>query len=380
MKHRLLIRQGGFTLAELVIAMASSTMLVAGMGSAIFIAIQSTEEDTIAGNTIDGTLLVDEIAADLRAASSFRERTATSVTFNVADRNGDTYPEVIRYSWSGVAGDPLFRTQNGNQVEIAESVDALSFTYTTETRPLKGRVLFVFGNGEATPNGNDAAKISQMASWGYEAITIPSTFPQSEFDWRVALVDAAYVSETLLSGNLNTKLKSAKIGIVNEESSLYDDNNGFAMADPNGSAYSGSTIQIEDVGHYITASPLTLGSVTIATPGAKFRHMNPNFAVGLQVLARKSGDATKATLSVVNTGDRLYDNSLAAGPRVAVPWGGDGFEPTDLNSTGLTIWQRALDWAARKYVVSEVSVSLQTGDAANTSVQADVDILSRPQA
>ncbi len=372
-------RQSGFTLAELIIAMASSTLLVAGMGSAIFIAIQSTEEDTVAGDTIDGTLLVDEIAEDLRAATSFRERTATSVTFNVADRDGDTFPEVIRYSWSGSAGDPLYRTQNGTQVEIVESVASLSFGYTTETRPLNGRVLFVFGNGSLTPNGDDLFKINTMAGWGYEAILIPSTYDQSEFDWRAALVDVAYVSETLDSGNLNTKLKSAGVGVLIEEGSLFDDNDGFALADVDGSEFDGSTIDLIDNGHYIT-SPLSVGTLTIALPGTGFRHMNPNFALGLQILARKSGDSSKNTMAIVNTGDRLFDNSLAAGPRVALPWGKGGFDPTDLNSTGLDLWHRALDWAARKYVVSSVEVTLQLGDASDTSVATEVDILSRPQA
>ncbi len=378
MRQRVALQRHGFTLAELIIAMASSTLLVAGMGSAIFIAIQAAEEDTVAGETIEGSLLADEIAEDVRAAVGFRERTANAITFSVADRNGDGYPEVIRYSWSGTAGDPLYRTQNGTQVEIADSVASLTFNYITETRPIIGRALFIWGTNGSNSETRDAQRISAIEGWGYEVISVPDSTSQAEFDWLSALVDIAYVSETTQSTNLNTKIKAKAIGVLCEEGSLHDDNNGFAFTNSDGGGYNASEINIVDNGHYIT-SQFAQGSLTIGSSSLKLRRVTSATSIGFQTLSRRVG-STDPVLGTVNTGERLYDNSLAAGPRVLLPWGNTDFDSTNLNSDGLALWQRALDWAARKYVVSSVAITLQLGDTSGTSVSTEVDVLSRPQA
>ncbi len=127
-------RRPAYTLVELVVAVAVTGILLAGMGSAIFVASRASDSGTVPSNTVEGSRAVAEIAAELREATSFSERTATSVAFTVADRNSDAAPETIRYGWSGTPGDPLTRQYNaGTVVEILEEVYEFQLGYPLMT-------------------------------------------------------------------------------------------------------------------------------------------------------------------------------------------------------------------------------------------------------
>ena len=77
---------------------------------------------------------LDQLVEELRYALSISERTATSLEFTVADRNGDNLQEVIRYVWNGSAGDPLTRRYNGGAlIRVAESIQNFLFDYQTMT-------------------------------------------------------------------------------------------------------------------------------------------------------------------------------------------------------------------------------------------------------
>ena len=93
------IRPRGFTLVELVIAIATSSLLMAGMMSAIFLAIRSADTNTDTSLAVSGSLVLEDIAAELRDAVYFKQRTATAVMFAVPDRDSDGDVETIRYSW-----------------------------------------------------------------------------------------------------------------------------------------------------------------------------------------------------------------------------------------------------------------------------------------
>ena len=50
-------------------------------------------------------------------------------------------------------------------------------------------------------------------------------------------------------------------------------------------------------------------------------------------------------LAALDIGDSLYNGGNAAGRRVWLPWGGDTFQFSFLNSDGLTIMRKAIQWA-----------------------------------
>ena len=49
---------------------------------------------------------------------------------------------------------------------------------------------------------------------------------------------------------------------------------------------------------------------------------------------------------VLETGWELYGGGAAAGRRVQLPWGQDGFDVSQLKKKGQTIMQRSIEWAA----------------------------------
>jgi prepilin-type N-terminal cleavage/methylation domain-containing protein len=102
----------GFTLVEMVLSMAVMTILLGGIASAMILASRAMPDlATPLKAMADGYYAADQLAGELFAAQTITARSATSVTFTVADRNNDSIAETIRYSWGG-AGQPLTRQYN----------------------------------------------------------------------------------------------------------------------------------------------------------------------------------------------------------------------------------------------------------------------------
>ncbi|MBX3403185.1 MAG: type II secretion system protein [Phycisphaeraceae bacterium] len=128
-------RTRGFTLLELITALTISAALVGAM--AVLIATSaSAMERGVDGSAHDreaGRALAD-LEIDLSEATKFFEQTATSIWFEVPDRNDDGVPEHIRYSWSGAAGDPLLRSTNGGTPAVV-AADVRAFGLALSERP-----------------------------------------------------------------------------------------------------------------------------------------------------------------------------------------------------------------------------------------------------
>lgn len=130
-----LTRRRGFTLAELMVSMVVTSILMVGLGSAILIASHALpERNTSTDALLEGSELVDQMAGELNCALAFTERSGTAVEFTVPDRNADLAAETIRYEWTGTLGDPLTRQYNGGTaVTIAEDVQEFDLSYFTRT-------------------------------------------------------------------------------------------------------------------------------------------------------------------------------------------------------------------------------------------------------
>ena len=126
-------RRPGYTFIELVVSMVSSTLLVAGLSSTLYISSWALNNENSAArqSSVAAEVLAD-MMADLRHTQTFSERTATAVTFTVPDRDGDTLAETVRYAWSGTPGDPLTYQYNGGNVKtLASNVQAFFFNSLT---------------------------------------------------------------------------------------------------------------------------------------------------------------------------------------------------------------------------------------------------------
>lgn len=175
-KRRLHRRRTGFSLIELMVASASATILVAGLGSSIYITSRAFDDadGTIAHN-LNASFAAEEIHTDLQLATSFIERSSTAVEFRVPDRDGDGAKELIRYAWSGTAGDPLTKSVNGSAPEsVLDGVASLNLGYSTRTlASVEAPIIFVPGityeEFEETKLGNEAGSITLSTPAGTTA-------------------------------------------------------------------------------------------------------------------------------------------------------------------------------------------------------------------
>lgn len=152
-------RRAGHTLAELAVATVAVSILLGGMGSAIFVTLRAARPGSMPSNAIHGSAAIEEITSELRAAVSFSQRSATSIQFTVADRDSDASAETIRYAWSGTPGDPLTRQYNGgNVVDFVENVNSLGLGYVVKTvaDPAAGQKNYLRRITIAIQVGNDA--------------------------------------------------------------------------------------------------------------------------------------------------------------------------------------------------------------------------------
>lgn len=122
-----------YSLIELVSALAITSVLVVGLGSAVTVASLSMPQD---GDplieAINAADALSVLADDLRYATEFAETQALRVRCTVPDRDADGSPEDIRYEWSGTPGEPLLRQNgSGGWQTVIERVESLAFSYET---------------------------------------------------------------------------------------------------------------------------------------------------------------------------------------------------------------------------------------------------------
>src|SRR3954469_20277587 len=150
-------RLRAFTMIELSVAMVASAFLMVGLGSAMFIARQVAYTPTAASHRAKTADIVNQISDELRYATVITQQTSQILEFVVADRNNDGTAETIRYEWSGVGGDPLRKTVNGETaVDVLASVYTFNVTLqqksktTTLTTTPDSSEALLLGNGTVT--------------------------------------------------------------------------------------------------------------------------------------------------------------------------------------------------------------------------------------
>jgi hypothetical protein len=157
--------------------------------------------------------LAATIASEVRLALTVTEHTPTSITFTVADRDGDGVPETIRYSWSGKENDPITRQLNaGPAVVVSRNVRKFKMGFVTRSSAPAGPVpqvesttdelLYSHDGGTAgsypvTPSAWCSQKFSpqfsrpDVSSWRVTRIEVWAFKPSSNSrTWKVQLREA----------------------------------------------------------------------------------------------------------------------------------------------------------------------------------------------
>lgn len=184
-------RRAGLTLAELSASLAIIATLMVAIGSVMVltgraVGISATQAAEVQVDDVVGTF-----ASEHRLALTVTEWTPTSITFTVADRDGDGAPETIRYAWSGVAGDPLTRKLNDAvPAVIAKDVKQFQLGYLTQTAPAAAPaevesttddLVYAYETGTTS---NFAMSSTAWAAQGF----IPTLARSDATSWRVTQV------------------------------------------------------------------------------------------------------------------------------------------------------------------------------------------------
>jgi hypothetical protein len=126
---------------ELVVSMAISSLLMVGLAGSLSIAAKNqSQSDGQFAATFKNASVPQQMVEDLELATSIVSNTATAIEFEVPDRNGDGYPEKVKYSWTGASGSNAQKIQwtykNQTPVDIATGVSSFNLTYSLGTRIL----------------------------------------------------------------------------------------------------------------------------------------------------------------------------------------------------------------------------------------------------
>lgn len=134
-RPRPLTRRRAFTLMEITVSLAVMSILITGLGSAMFVALKVVPTaDNAALQTLRGADIAQQIATDLRYATVFQAADPNALSVTVPDRTGDGAPDTIAYSWPGAEGDPVTRSINGGAaVTVLNDVRAFRLDYDSKT-------------------------------------------------------------------------------------------------------------------------------------------------------------------------------------------------------------------------------------------------------
>src|SRR5687768_10084630 len=115
-------RRAGLTLAELSVSLAVIATLMVAIGSVMILTGRAVGMTAAQAGEARIDDVVTQIASEARMSMTVPVRSETSITFTVADRDGDGLPEKIQYLWGG-KGTALFRKVNDLQeVAVVQNV------------------------------------------------------------------------------------------------------------------------------------------------------------------------------------------------------------------------------------------------------------------
>ena len=224
-----------------------------------------------------------------------------------------------------------------------------------------GNLLMVVINPTVLVAEDQQAK-DLFESWGYTVDVIGESANQAAFDAGFAANDVVFVSETVNSTTLGSKLVNAPIGVVSQDGD-YNPDLGLAS----GSAHPvGAAIDVISTDHYIT-QPFAAGALGIYSAAMEQLTSSGSLGAGQQELAVSGG---VATLIALDEGAAMEGGGSAAGRRVMLPLGTRyRFNWDHLNANGRLLVHRALEWGLGKDKGGKGNVLLVVVDPASLSAQ-----------
>lgn len=343
--HRPTCRRTGYTLIEMIVSLGAASVLMTGLGSAVFLSTQAfNATDTSDARRVSAAEIQRQVLNDLRYARTILVRGSDRVTFTVPDRTGDGRPDTIAYDWSGGAGSSLTYSLNGaTPVALADSVENFTLTYRTQTL-VAPVILADFANAKvlylSDGKSVDSYRIARMKEMGFEVQEVLRSASDSEIADALSVAEVVYISGELNAGEINKQIYYSTLGVVNESKDAGDEFGFFKDTND----VDGTSLRVVTHDHVITSS-LTTDNVTIATDKVKRLRVKDEYAPDLQALATESEEDYPSLLAL-NAGAAMYGSGTTPGRRVQLPFGFGGMDPTRLTSDAWMVVTDAIRWAA----------------------------------
>ena len=339
----------GLTYVEVIFSSLAAMAIMTGLGSVVFTSFQTIDtENSPTCKHIRSVHVLGNVLHDVRHATSFQNRTANAATFTVPDRDGNSTPETITWSWSGTSGDPLMYAYNDSPLTpAADDVQKFHLAYLTqfvnapELPPVAGSsVLYVVGS-KVSLTSEEQARQTQLQSWGYDVTLISDDDPQTDFDFEFSLRDLVYISHDSSDISIGSKLIGTTLGVVSELGSLTDE---LGVSSSSVTIFENETVILND-NHYITFDFPVNSVVKLALSSQMLEVITSPVSMDSLKLAESTcHEGTLASIVTLNPGDELYGGGSAAGRRAFLPWGGVAL--TNLTAEGIQLLRCTLEWAA----------------------------------
>ncbi len=209
-------RRGGHTLLELVVSVTAGSLLLAGLGSTMYIATRTANTTRPTQQVIVAATVVSSIVDELTYTTFVRERSEATIEFLVSDRDGDGQRDTIRYEWSGVAGDPLLRTLNhGEPMSVAADVQEFALTY--DIKEQAEEIPTTQESDETLLDSHTSltdshSRIIKEGDWAGQYIGpeyFTSQLPEDAIDWRVTKVAFQAKQDGSADGVLAVEIREA---------------------------------------------------------------------------------------------------------------------------------------------------------------------------
>jgi Tfp pilus assembly protein PilV len=343
----------GFTLLETVLAMAVTSVLLLAMGSAMLMVSRvMPEAQSPAVASVAGAEAVERMVADLQYAIGITQRSGSVIEFTVADRNGDSQPEVIRYEWSGTAGAPLTRRENGGTtVDVLADVRDFSLSYDLETisqeipQGNESAETLLIGYSNPSASSDYTIKDTQM----YSEYFRPS-LPGDALRWKVTRVRFTARQYGTIGGKTGVQLQTPTAGSL-----------------PSGIVLEEKTIQESSLLPWYTVQELTYTQVS---------NLSPQQGLCLVWCCATANET--AQLLGQNTGVTAPNIALAKSTDRSVSWSSLAGQSALFRIYG-TVTTAGTPQIRNTYYLNAVSIRLRTGTDAQGTVQTRVRILNRPE-
>jgi hypothetical protein len=333
--------------------MAIATVLMLGIGSAMLIASRAVPDAASpTGAAVSAAQCCEQLTADLQYAISVNSRSATMIEFTVADRSGDSFPEVIRYEWSGTAGAPLTRQYNGGAaVEVLANVRDFALSYDLQTI------------STLIPQGNESAETILK---GYSGTANLDNYPIKSSEWY-----GQYFRPVLPADAVSWKVTRIRLS-------------GRTDGAPNGECR--VQLQQPTVGKLPSGTVLEEKTLLESSLLAGYQEQEFTFTQagglsatqGLCIVVNWISDAVACQVWGVNSNASTPDSFLVKSTDKGVSWTAPAGMSLLYTVYG-TVTTSGAPQIQNTYYLKRVNIRLRTGSDTRTTVQTAVSILNQPE-